>query len=303
MKRLAIIIVTHNSEKHIFDCVKSIKEYSDLQYEEIELIVVDNQSRNPQPMFDRLHQLWGDDIITVLNNRNGGYGQGNNVGIRKATAPVIMIMNPDVRLREPVFRHCLQQFDQDEKLVLYGLTQRKGNGRLGRSTSWVNDIHPYIAEPLRFLTGKLNLFFPKYMYVTGACFLLRKKSFEKIGMFDETIFMYGEEEDIHNRLLADGTTTRMGYSRRLSYTHLHQEEATFSDNSHQWMEQHLNTLFKINQRNGIPNEKTIAWAIKRNNFSIWKESLKCLLSRGKNRSRIDYYRSWKRTLQQKLTSL
>ena len=298
MKRLSIIIVTYHSEGDVYDCLASVWKFCDIKHGDLEVIVVDN-SPECEPMFTRLKDLYGKDILLVHNTHNGGYGQGNNVGIRKATAPVIMIMNPDVRLCEPVFCHCLKQFEQDERLVLYGFTQRQGNGKLGRSTSWLNTIHPYIAEPLRFLTGKLNVFFPKYMFVTGACFFLRKESFVKAGLFDESIFMYGEEEDIRNRLMAnDGA--KMSYSRSLSYIHLHKGTGSFDDNSHQWMEQHLNTLFKINQRNNITYEKTISWAIKRNNFSIWKERLKFLLSRERNKSRLDFYCNWKKTLQQKL---
>ena len=42
MKRLSIIIVTYNSEKDIFDCISSIKQWSDIPFEELEVIIVDN---------------------------------------------------------------------------------------------------------------------------------------------------------------------------------------------------------------------------------------------------------------------
>ena len=103
MKKVSIIIVTYNSEKDIYDCVDSIQSHTDIPKKEIELIIVDNCSREPEPMFVRLKQQWGEDIILIENTQNGGYGQGNNVGIRRATAPVILIMNPDVRLLEPFF--------------------------------------------------------------------------------------------------------------------------------------------------------------------------------------------------------
>ena len=299
MKRLSIVIVTYHSENHIYDCLSSVWQYNDLPREELEVVIVDN-SPECEPMFTKLHELYGDSVVLIHNSHNGGYGQGNNVGIRKASAPIIMIMNPDVRLCEPVFRHIIDKFDTDSRLVLQGFTQRKANGKLGRSTSWVNDIHPYIAEPLRLITGRLNLYFSKVMFVTGACFFLRKESFIHAGMFDDSIFMYGEEEDIHNRLLAD-SNAKMGYCRKLNYIHLHKEAETAGDDSHKWMEQHLSTLIKINQRKNISREKTIKWAIKRNNLSIWKEELKCLLTHGKNKGRLDYYRRWKAILKQKIT--
>lgn len=294
MKRLSIIIVTYHSEKDIYDCLASVYEHCDIDRKELEVIIVDN-SQECEPMFTRLKQLYGDDVILTHNTHNGGYGQGNNVGIRRATAPVIMIMNPDVRLCQPVFRHCLAEFDRNPRLVLYGFTQRQANGTIGHSAAWVNTVHPYIAEPLRFVMGKMNLFWPRFMYVTGACFFMRKESFAKAGLFDESIFMYGEEEDIRDRLMKL-PGAQMGYDRRLSYLHLHPVPTDMSKETHDWMKGALSTMLKINRRNGIADRRTICYAIKRNNISIWKEQLKSLLTGGRNSDRLDYFRQWKRYL-------
>lgn len=302
MKQVSIIIVTYNSEKDIFDCVDSIQRQADIPLKDIELIIVDNCSRESEPMFERLRQLWGEDIVLIENTQNGGYGQGNNVGIRKATAPVILIMNPDVRLIEPVFRYCLEQFTLHKSLVLYGFTQRQPDGRIGRATSWLSTIHPYIAEPLRFVTGKLNLFFPKYMYVTGACFFLRRATFEQVGLFDEHIFMYGEEEDIHDRLLTTEGAT-IGYARHLSYLHLHENPKDFRKETHDWMERNLETLCYLHRKKGIPLKTTVNWAIKRNNISIWKEKVKAFITNGANKDRLNYYCAWKKILESKLKSV
>jgi len=296
MKRLSIIIVTYHSEKDIYDSLASVWKFCDIPHEELEVIVVDN-SPECEPMFTKLKELYGDDIVLIHNTHNGGYGQGNNVGIRRCTAPVFMIMNPDVRLCEPVFHHCLKQFEQNGKLVLYGFTQRQGDGSLGHSTAWVNTVWPYVAEPMRLLTGKLNLFWSRYMYVTGACFFMRKESFVKAGLFDESIFMYGEEEDIHDRLMKL-PGAKMGYARHLSYLHLHPVPSDMSKESHDWLKGTLKSLLLINRRNGISDSRTVGYAIKRNNISIWKEQLKYVLTGGKNRDRRDYFQQWKRILQQ-----
>ena len=75
MKSVSIIIVTYNSEKDIFDCVRSIQEYADIPLSEIELIVVDNNSREPDKMFMELQNLWGDDIV-LIKNSGSLYGNG-----------------------------------------------------------------------------------------------------------------------------------------------------------------------------------------------------------------------------------
>ena len=123
MKRLSIIIVTYNSEHDIYDCLASIRKHQDLQPEELEIIIVDNNSRDTDGMFAKLRELYGNDIVLVKNTHNGGYGQGNNVGIRMATAPVILIMNPDVRLLMPIFKTATDAFLEDSRLAMYGMKQ------------------------------------------------------------------------------------------------------------------------------------------------------------------------------------
>lgn len=57
MKQLSIIIVTYNSEKDIYECIKSIRKYSDIPLKNIELIVVDNNSKAPLPMFSKIKEI------------------------------------------------------------------------------------------------------------------------------------------------------------------------------------------------------------------------------------------------------
>lgn len=299
MKLISIVVVTYNSEKDIYDCVKSIKDHADIPLNDIELIIVDNESNEPASMFRRLQDIWGDDIVIIQNNKNGGYGQGNNVGIRESTAPVIMIMNPDVRILKPVFTEALKAFNKDSNIVLVGMTQRKKDGTIGRSTSWTTRIHPYIAEPLRFICGKMNIFWDKYMYVCGACFFLRKAPFEKVGMFDENIFMYGEEDDIHYRLMKL-PKARMTYIRHCSYYHYHDETKDFCNNDYKWMKDYLKTLLYMDKRDGISPRRTISWAIKRNNISLLKESIINIISRGRNAKRLAFYKGWDAILKNSL---
>lgn len=293
MRRLSVIIVTYNSEKHIYDCLSSLFKYNDIG-EGLEIIVVDNCSKEYEKMYQCLKKKYRNRVVVISNIQNGGYGQGNNIGISLSQAPYIMIMNPDVRLCEPVFNKVLKEFDGNKKCVMYGFTQRNSNGRLGRSTAWSTRLHPYIAEPLRFLTGITNLYFPKYMYICGACFFLRKSSFEKIGLYDENIFMYGEEMDIHSRLLKE-KGSQIIYNKTISYLHLHESVIDYSKESFGWMKNDLNSLLYINKRDGISECKTLNYAVKRANISILKERLLLLICKG-DKAKINYFLLWKQML-------
>lgn len=291
MKKVSVVIVTYNSERHIYDCLESLFKYNDIG-DALEVIMVDNCSKDYEGMAKQITSRYGDGVKLIQNTNNGGYGQGNNVGIMNAAAPIIMIMNPDVRLCEPVFAKVFSKFEQKKNLAMYGFTQRHEDGSLGRSTAWTSRLYPYIAEPLRYVFGALNIYWQRYMYVSGACFFIRKSAFEEIGLFDENIFMYNEEDDIHSRLVAQ-KKWKIKYDRQLSYLHLHPIVTNYSEEGYGWLEKNLQSLIYMNERDGISRKKTINWSIKRTNISIWSEIIRRCVGNG-DEKRINYYKGWKK---------
>ena len=198
MKRLSIIIVTYQSEHDIYDCIQSIWQQCDIPSEDVELIVVDN-SPESDSMFTELRVRYPN-IVLIHNTHNGGYGQGNNVGIHQATAPVIMIMNPDVRLCQPIFKTALEAFEKDSQLCMYGMKQLLSpTVKSPLSFDCSRFMNGYLIPVIATVCNKFDIFIPSYMYLAGSCFFVSKEKFEAIGLFDEDVFMYGEEDDIHHR--------------------------------------------------------------------------------------------------------
>lgn len=196
MKHLSVIILTYNSEKDIYECLDSVYQHNDIG-NGLEVIVVDNQSRDFASMQQEISQRYPEVIITQ-NTHNGGYGQGNNVGIRIAQAPVIAIMNPDVRLMQPIFSAALQTLQTDT--IMCAGKQMRTPTQLGWSYAFDYNAMSYLQVPLRNLYKRFDYYDYRHMYLSGAFFFIKKECFEQIGMFDEHIFMYGEECDIHLRL-------------------------------------------------------------------------------------------------------
>jgi GT2 family glycosyltransferase len=60
-KLISIIIVTYNSEEHIYNCLKSIFKYNDIK-DALEVIVVDNCSLNSDKMFNNIIHF----IFTII---------------------------------------------------------------------------------------------------------------------------------------------------------------------------------------------------------------------------------------------
>ena len=275
MKSVSIIIVTYNSEKDIFDCVRSIQECADIPLSEIELIVVDNNSLEPDNMFMELRYLWGDDIVLIKNSCNGGYGQGNNVGIRRASAPVILIMNPDVRLASPFFKKPLAAFTNNEKLIMYGMKQWYTPTMPSQSSFCCTQmLNGYLRSCIEALSNRVEWYIPSLMYFSGSCFYVRKDKFEEIGLFDEDFFMYGEENDIHYKFKRQ-FGAHFHYDKSLRYLHLTSErppnvayELKLAD-----------VAIRRNLKRGIKAHVTIKRLIQWYRMRFWRERLKKMLGK------------------------
>ncbi len=271
MKRLSIIIVTFNSEEHIFDCVGAVKKWADLPHEEVELIVVDNKSSEVETMFEGLKQLWGDDIILIRNTVNGGYGQGNNLGIARASAPIALIMNPDVRLYEPILQQALEQFDSDKRIGLLGMVQMGSATKRSNHSfypTWM--MNGYMRYALYILCNRLDYYMPSCMSIQGSCFFVRREMFLSVGGFDETNFMYGEEDDLYYRLRAAYGASCFAFNKHLHYIHLHQQQPPSLEHEQQLLQANI----ALYTKRGIRAEVVVRHFLQANRLLLIKEGLK-----------------------------
>lgn len=295
MKRLSVIIVTYNSENDIYDCISSIKQWSDIPLDELELIIVDNNSRNTDYMFEQLLSLYGSDIVLIKNTRNGGYGQGNNMGIRKATAPVVLIMNPDVRLIEPVFKTALDAFEENKALSIYGMKQMlSAIEQSNNSFSSAYTVNGYLQTFLTSFGNHYDKYFPKFMHFSGSCFFVRKEMFEQIGLFDETIFMYGEEEDIHYRMRKKGFT-QMLYNPKLHYLHLTKER----EPNLAYETKILDVAIEQSKKKGYNVRNTIMNRLRNNTILLLREKMLVFLGK-KDKRQLNLLKEFRKEIKQRL---
>ena len=215
-KILSIVIVTYNSERDIFDCIDAILAHNTLG-EALEIIVVDNHSDRFTQTAKDLQQRYPD-IVLLQNPHNGGYGQGNNIGIRAAKAPLIAIVNPDVRWTMPIMDEMLRMFD-DPKVALVGCQQREDEKHVASAIHMIPNATGFEKSIGKMIVNRLGIYCPRRMYLSGACFFVRKKVMEEIGGFDEQIFLYAEENDIRYRILALNKGYIIVYKHKLWYIH------------------------------------------------------------------------------------
>ena len=196
---LSIIIVTYNSDSVILDCIKSIKEFNDIA-DKLEVIIVDNSPT------DRLKVTLVDfpSVLYIHNPKNGGFGQGNNIGVRSSSGEICLFLNPDTILVEPIFKFVVSKFKKFKNLSACGFKLVSIDRKMGISFGFFPEKNGLIPE--RINNFIYNFFFhhfnfcPKNIFPWGADLIVRKSRFIEIGMFDEDYFLSYEEPDLLKRM-------------------------------------------------------------------------------------------------------
>ena len=137
-------------------------------------------------------------------------------------------------------------------------------------------MNGYLSTILSALCTRLDIYLAKYMYFSGSCFFINKAMFETVGLFDESVFLYGEEDDIHYRLMHRFKDCKMIYNKNLWYLHLTKERQPDI--------KYEKTLIDVaviqNQKKGYNEDKTLKNRLRCINLLILRERLRIML--GKN---------------------
>jgi N-acetylglucosaminyl-diphospho-decaprenol L-rhamnosyltransferase len=197
---LSVVLVTYNSAHVVSTALSPLEDVDD-----VEIIVVDNASSDGTRDVLRARHPG---VHVVESPRNGGFAAGVNQGTTRATAPVVLLLNPDARVEWPDLQRCLELFE-DPMVGAVAPRTVQPDGRqaildAGRApTIWRCFTHATGLSRLgaRFLEG-LYLFpwqaegVRAVDWVSGACMLLRRSAFEELGGLSERWFMYAEDVDV-----------------------------------------------------------------------------------------------------------
>ena len=200
---LSIIIVNWNSEEYLRGCIPSIYQWT--KETSCEVIVVDNDS--PARNVDSVKEEFPE-IRLVKSTRNLGFSGANNVGFRESTGDYVLFLNPDTKLNSPAIDTMMRQMKGLDRAGVVGC--KLLNADLSVQTSSIMKF-PGIWNTLLQIEY-LRLRWPKLCgigalfaasgepaeveAVSGACMLLKREVFEKIGAFCEEYFMYYEDLDL-----------------------------------------------------------------------------------------------------------
>ena len=215
---LSIIIVTYNSNEFLKECLQSLHNKTN---DEIEVFVVDNNSFDGSPELVESEFPW---VKLIRNKKNLGFAAANNQAIKQCKGRYIMLLNSDTVMLDGSVEKILTFMDQYEKAGIVGCKLLNTDGTLQPSvTSFPNVLKDTVAISLkgsvlqntplaRALISKIGKIFSfsasrfddhsktkEIDFPRGACFTIRRKVIDEIGLLDDNYFFTGEEMDFAYR--------------------------------------------------------------------------------------------------------
>jgi GT2 family glycosyltransferase len=219
-RKIGVCVLTYNSTDVVESCIRSISAV--MRDTPSEIVVVDNASTDGTPAMLRRNFP---DLRIVVNERNVGYANGNNVGAQtllQLGCTHLLFINPDVALRTETLTEMLTAFDENPKAgcvggvpLINGLPHPHSfrnrpsfaEKAVLAGTLQYLPLVDYILSPLvrrlakRYYIPPETLQNPTPVYaVGGACMMFTAAAFRSIGGFDSGTFLFQEELIVSERL-------------------------------------------------------------------------------------------------------
>ncbi len=212
--KISVIVVNYNVEFFLEQCLNSVKKA--LENVSGEVFVVDNNSIDGSVEMVRLKFP---EINLIANKDNRGFSKANNQAIEISQGDYILLLNPDTVVEEDTFLKVISFMDNHPDAGGLGVRMLDGKGvflpesKRGLPTPTVafykifglSKLFPKSKKFGQYHLGHLNeLETNEVDILSGAFMLMRKEALNKVGLLDETFFMYGEDVDLSYRIQKGG---------------------------------------------------------------------------------------------------
>lgn len=210
MTDLSIIIVSYKSYSRLRQCLDALEQINRDNLK-TEILVINNcpgdyEWRNLLKNYSTF-QL-------VENSKNGGYGNGCNLGASIANGEFFLVLNPDTIVTEGALIKLVNFLRLNPTIKAVSCKQVNASGH--ESIAWgafpaYNNLTGILRKLLS--TGyksqikrkegfSEHIFFPDW--ISGSAFLVRKDEYKNLNGFDEDFWMYYEDVDFCKRIRSAG---------------------------------------------------------------------------------------------------
>jgi GT2 family glycosyltransferase len=228
----ALVTVSYDSESELGALLRSVDEH----LPGAEVIVIDNASSDGSVAVAHGRPS----VRVVALEENVGFGRACNRGLREVSAPVTALVNPDVELLDDSLRALADEAlrtDRPERLLAPLVLSSDGSRQ--------DTVHPAPCSaadliraviPPTALPGTAGVPLAPWRssvprrvgWAVGCALVARTETLLRLGPFDETIFMYGEDMELGLRAARLGVETWFWPLARVVHHQAHTSHRAFA---------------------------------------------------------------------------
>ena len=206
------VVVSFNSEDDLsglFGCGPLVDAFD-------RIIVVDNASGDRSR--DVAHRA-GADVVAGATNE--GFGAAANAGAARTSGPAFFLLNPDIRFDSSTVPERLVDNFTDSSVAIAAPRLVLPDGTFQGSaraipTPWAIVRRRWADSSFGAIQCDERCDVP---WVVGACMLVRRSTFDAVGGFDPSYFMYFEDVDLCVRLGRRGWRVRFDPAVEVAHHH------------------------------------------------------------------------------------
>jgi GT2 family glycosyltransferase len=194
---VSVIVVTYRSANEIPACIESLRKQS----VPLEIFLVDNASPDGTAQMVADYGARFGNIHAILNKENIGLAAANNLPLGICRGDYVLILNPDTILSENSLARMVDFLDRNLGVGVVGPKNLYPDGTPHASfhRHWgllhvlLWRIMPYRLS--RTIQDRVSSYHKcrEFLFVSGACLLLRRRIFEQIGGYDPEYFLTVED--------------------------------------------------------------------------------------------------------------
>ncbi|MDX2150609.1 MAG: glycosyltransferase family 2 protein [Bryobacteraceae bacterium] len=187
--RVTVVIPTLNAGAVLEACLQSLDSQT---MRDFEVVVVDNSGQ----ALARAAAARSPRASTIENQRNLGFGEAVNQGIRRSRAPLIATLNDDAEAHPGWLAALVNAMESDPAVGMCASQVRlAGQDRLDSAGMLIcadgsSKQRGHGAKPGAYSRPE-DVLFP-----SASAALYRRRMLDEIGLFDESYFLYCEDTDL-----------------------------------------------------------------------------------------------------------
>lgn len=199
--KVSVIVVTYNNLEFTRACLASLDEHTN--YENLEIIVVDNASADGSPAFLENWASVRPNRKLILNEDNRGFAAANNQGLSVAAGDFLVMLNNDTYVTPGWIRTLIRHLKHDKSIGLIGpVTNNIGNE--AKIDIRYADMPEMLVKSASYTRRHIGQTYP-LRTAAFFCVMIPRTTFDTVGLLDEAFGRgFFEDDDYCRRIEQQG---------------------------------------------------------------------------------------------------